>query len=44
VLTAARPAAAGENAPLTKPVGEPAEESTAYDSGLTFVWDDQAED
>jgi len=45
VLTAARPVvASGENMPLTSPLGEPAEESTAYGSGLTFAWDDKAED
>lgn len=45
VLTAARPAVASdENLPLTKPPSEPAEESRVYYSGLTLVWDDEAED
>lgn len=41
VLTAALPAVtSGVNLPLTRPPGYAAEESTAYDSGLAIVWDD----
>lgn len=45
VLTAARPAVpSGGNTPLTSPPRVPAEESTAYKSGLSIAWDDEGED